>query len=87
MRTTHRIAKKYAAEMVATCLHVPYVLAHAKPSFYQLSFGTMRTYLYQTIRRECRANARVAKLAAWRWAESYRFESRARVLPPQEPTE
>lgn len=67
--TTHRIAKKHAARLAVACFDLPYVLSLAKPSLYQLSFGTMRTYVYHVVRRKCGVNARVAKLVTWRWAE------------------
>lgn len=72
MRTTHRIAKKHAADISAAVLSIPLTLDHARPSLWRLSFGTIRHYVYRRAVVGLRITPRAAKLATWRWADEYR---------------
>ena len=68
MRTTRRIAKKWAERMVARGFSLPLMLTKAKPSFYALrDVGQQRQYLADQMTRKLGVKASVASYVVKRW--------------------
>lgn len=69
-RTTHRIAKKWAARISCRAVSLPMTLAHAKPSFWLLPLGDQRWCLRDQMTRHLGVKASIAAYVVRSWRPS-----------------